>query len=103
MTNGFGAMVEVKETICIGGYLRANPRTLKIPLDINIAKNYEIENLVVDLYIKLKEINQKDTNSEATYSFPYETIDMRTIYEVEILGYKLRDKKTNKIITSGSI
>lgn len=103
MTNGFGAVVKVNKNFYVGDFLKASPNNIKIPLDVNIAKNYEIKDLVVDLYIKLDRIDKKDYTSPATYNIPIQTTDLRTLYRVKILGYRLRDKNTNKIIVSNSI
>lgn len=101
MTNGFGTTVSVEEEIFSGYYLKPLPRKFEIPLEISKAKNYNIENLEVLLYVRLSEIVEKDAENEATLDFPVHRYDFRTIFEVQILGYQLRDKNSREIITQG--
>ncbi|WP_410208399.1 hypothetical protein [Fusobacterium sp.] len=103
MTNGFGATVSVEKESFSGYYLKPMPRFFEIPLELNKAKNYDINNLEVLLYVRLSEIDERNAEDRPTLKFPTHTFDFRIVFEVQILGYQLRDKKSKEIITQGTI
>lgn len=101
MTNGFGATVTVTEKTFNGYYLKPLPRKIEIPLEVNKAKKYDIDNLEVLLYTNLEKINERFAEERPTLQFPTHKYDFRTIFEIQFLGYKLRTKDTKEVIAQG--